>query len=242
MDSNSKEFQVRLVLDYIYRSFMHHAIWFSEIGHQYGRDKARELLKVYYERSYDIHLNRLSKVLGFETKSGLPGPLLEMDDRKLDELKEAVAINWLATDGVWFQAVEFDKGLFDAKRINDSCWAQFSPFEAYSIQRLLDLPEKSGLEGLKQALQYRLYATINKQSILDESSESFVFQMNECRVQAARKRKGLEDYPCKSGGLIEYSSFAEAIDPRIKTECIACPPDAHPEGYYCAWRFSLSER
>ena len=52
--------------------------------------------------------------------------------------------------------------------------------------------------------------------------------MNDCRVQAARKRKGLADYPCKSGGLVEYRSFAETIDPRIRTSCIACPPDDHP--------------
>jgi hypothetical protein len=101
------------------------------------------------------------------------------------------------------------------------------------------LAENPGLEGLKTALQFRLYATINKQSIVKETSDSFVFQMNECRVQAARKRKGLEDYPCKSGGLVEYNTFAEAIDPRIQTECLSCPPDPHPEGYFCAWRFFL---
>jgi hypothetical protein len=102
---------------------------------------------------------------------------------------------------------------------------------------MLGLGENPGLDGLKKALDYRLYATINKQSIVDEKPGSFIFRMNECRVQVARKRKGLDDYPCKSGGLIEYTSFAETIDPRIKTECIACPPDPHPEDYFCAWKF-----
>jgi hypothetical protein len=184
-------------------------------------------------------MKRLSKVLGFEMKENLPGPLMAMEEEKLDAFTEAVAVNWLANDGVWFQAVEFDKGMFDAKRCNDSCWAQFSPFEAWSVKHLLDLPENPGLEGLKKALQYRLYATINKQSFSEETENSFVFKMNECRVQVARKRKGLEDYPCKSGGLIEYASFADTVDSRIKTECIACPPDPHPEDYYCAWRFSI---
>lgn len=59
------------------------------------------------------------------------------------------------------------------------------------------------------------------------------------RVQAARKRKGLEDYPCKSGGLVEYTYFARAIDSRITTECITCPPDPHPDDYFCAWRFYM---
>ena len=67
------------------------------------------------------------------------------------------------------------------------------------------------------------------------------FQMNDCRVQSARKRKGLDDYPCKSGGLVEYTYFARSIDERIKTECIGCPPDDHPEDWFCAWRFYMDE-
>lgn len=236
---SAKEQQVRLVLDYMHRAMMHHAMWLAEVQHQYGREKAHAILREVYERTYDIQVQRLAKVLGFEIQEGVPGPLLNMEEGRLGALKEALAVNWLANDGVWFQAVEQSRGMFDAKRCNDSCWAQFSPFEAWSVKKLLGLPENPGLEGLKQALQYRLYATINKQSFAEETENSFVFRMDECRVQAARKRKGLEDYPCKSGGVIEYTSFAEAIDARIRTECIACPPDAHPEGYYCAWRFYL---
>ena len=101
---------------------------------------------------------------------------------------KALLLNWLANDGVWFQAVEFKHGLFDAKRCNDTCWAQFSPFEAWSIRNFLNLPENPGLEGLKTALQFRLYATINEQSIVEESPTSFVFRMNECRVQSARSK------------------------------------------------------
>jgi hypothetical protein len=77
------------------------------------------------------------------------------------------------------------------------------------------------------------------QSIVEETEDSFVFQMNECRVQAARKRKGLDDYPCKSAGLVEYAYFARTIDFRIETECVGCPPDAHPDEWFCAWRFTM---
>jgi hypothetical protein len=141
---------------------------------------------------------------------------------------------------VWFQTVEFAEGMNDAKRCNDSCWARFSPFEAASIKKLLELEEQPGLDGLKRALGFRVYAGINKQSIVDESADSFIFRMDECRVQAARKRKGLADYPCKSGGLVEYTYFARAIDPRITTTCVGCPPDDHPDSWYCAWKFAIS--
>ena len=218
---------------------MHHAMWYAEVQHQFGREKAFEIMGKAFDRSYQIQMKRLGKILGFDMEEEVPSSLMAMDEASMEELKEAIAVNWLANDGVWFQQVEFTKGMNDAKRCNDSCWAQFSPFEARSIKKLLGLADNPGLEGLKKALDYRLYATINKQSIIEETENSFVFRMNECRVQVARKRKGLDDYPCKSGGLVEYTTFAETIDPRIKTECIACPPDPHPEEYYCAWRFTI---
>ncbi len=238
-ESVSNHETVKLILDYIHRSMMHHAMWYGEVQHQFGREKALEIMHDVCNISYDIVLKRLSKISGFEIDNNLPGLMLQMQESELEALKEGVAVNWLANDGVWFQAVEKAYGMFDAKRCNDSCWGQFSPLEAWSAKRLLKLGNQPGLDGLKQALQYRLYAAINKQEITEETEDSFVFRMVDCRVQSARKRKGLEDYPCKSAGIIEYRSFAETIDSRIKTECIACPPDVHPQNWYCAWRFIL---
>ena len=238
-DGLTNEETARLIVDYFHRTMMHHALWFAEVQHQLGYEKALKIMDVAYKQSYDIQMKRLSKTFGFEMKDDVPAPMLNFSKETLETIKENVAINWLANDGVWFQAVENAYGMFDAKRCNDSCWAQFSPFEAWSIKRFLKLDDNSGLEGLKKALQFRLYASINKQEIIEETADSFVFRMVDCRVQSARKRKGLEDYPCKSAGIVEYRSFADSIDARIKTECIGCPPDKHPEGYYCSWKFYM---
>jgi hypothetical protein len=104
----------------------------------------------------------------------------------------------------------------------------------------LDIEPGGGLEALEHALKFRLYARINEQEFIRKDPNKAVFRMNKCRVQDARKRKGLDDFPCKSVGIVEYSGFASTIDPRIKTRCIACPPDPHPESYWCAWEFTLS--
>ena len=240
-DDLSRDQLVRLILDVIHRSILHYGLWFTEVRHQMGTARALRVLQTAYERSLDIQLNRLSKVLGFELQDGLPKALLEMERGELKKLLDGFCANWLANDGVWFQAVEFKDGMNDAKRCNDSVWGQFSPIEAWAIKRFLNLPERPGLDGLKKALGFRIYAQINIQSIIEEGSDSLVFQMNECRVQSARKRKSLDDYPCKSAGLVEYTYFARSIDDRIQTECIGCPPDPHPEDWFCAWRFTLKE-
>ncbi|MGD9330180.1 MAG: DUF6125 family protein [Desulfobacterales bacterium] len=234
--------KARLVVDFIHRTIMHYAMWYGEVRHQLPAGEAYDVLAEASRRSIGIQLQRLGQTLGFAVEDGLPQPLLDLPAETMERLLDNVAFNWLANDGVWFQAVEFSHGMNDAKRCNDSCWAQFSPFEAWSIRRFLGADRAAGLDGLKQALNLRVYGRINRQSFEDEGARAFVFRMDNCRVQAARQRKGLADYPCKSAGLVEYTYFARAFDARIKTECIGCPPDPHPDDWYCAWRFSLDEQ
>ena len=99
----------------------------------------------------------------------------------------------------------------------------------------------SRLGGLKQAFNFRVCGRINRWSFEDSGPPTFVFRMDECRVQAARKRKGRADYPCQSAVLVAYPYFARAFDARIKTVCVGCPPEPHPENGYCAWRVTRAE-
>ncbi len=164
----------------------------------------------------------------------------ELSPETMRGMLEDFAKNWLAHDGLWFQVVEKHHGINEAIRFDTEAWETFTVIEAKRIMKRHNIAEGSGLDGLKEALGYRLYAFINEQEIRNETPTSFEFVMTDCRVQSARARKGLPHFPCKSVGLVEYSKFAETIDPRIKTECICCPPDPEAgEDHYCAWRFSL---
>ena len=63
--------------------------------------------------------------------------------------------------------------------------------------------------------------------------------MKGCRVQEARRRKGLPDFPCKSVGIVEFGEFAKAVDERITVECLQCPPDELGTGEFCKWSFKI---
>ena len=120
-------------------------------------------------------------------------------------------------------------------------WEKFTEIEANRIKKFLNLPENGGLDSLEQALNFRLYAAVNKQEAVREDDKTLVFRMNECRVQQARRRKNMPLFPCKPVGIVEYSGFAKTIDSRIKTEVISCPPDEPTGEYYCAWKFTLDD-
>lgn len=228
-----------LIMDMIHRITVHHTLWFSEVTHQLGLPKSLELMDEAWRKTYPAQIKRLAEIFGFELIDSLPATLLAKNQNELMKILEELGKSWLAADGIWFQTVESNYDMGEAKRCNDSCWTKFSPFEAVSIKRFLNLPEMAGLDGLKKALRFRLYAFINKQTIVDDTERSIIFYMNDCRVQSARMRKGLADYPCKSAGLVEYRTFAETIDARLRTECIGCPPDEHPKEWFCSWRFYL---
>ncbi len=164
----------------------------------------------------------------------------ELDHNALVATIEDFAKNWLAHDGLWFQAVETRLGLEAAIELDAQAWEQFTIIEARRIMARCNIPAHSGLEGLKRALGFRMYAVLNRQEIRNETDTSFEFFMVDCRVQSARHRKGMPLFPCKSVGLVEYRGFASTIDPSIKTSCLVCPPDkAAGAESYCGWKFSI---
>ena len=151
------------------------------------------------------------------------------------------AKNWLAHDGLWFQAVDQKYGMDVAIDIDREAWRKFTVVEAKRIMSRLGLEPGGGIPALVECLKHRLYARLNLQESIEVSDTRAVFRMVDCRVQSARKRKGLPDFPCKTVGIVEYTEFARTIDPRIETRCIACPPDSHPDDLWCAWEFILND-
>ena len=164
--------------------------------------------------------------------------LKQHSKEELISFLEDAAKNWLAHDGLWFLAVEEAFDMETAIRLDARAWEQFTVIEARRIMRRHSIEPGGGLSALAKALGYRLYAFINKQEI-ELTDGKLIFRMNTCRVQEARRRKGLSDFPCKPVGLVEYSGFARTIDPRIQTRCLGCPPDPHPDEWWCAWEFTL---
>lgn len=152
------------------------------------------------------------------------------------------AKNWLAHDGLWFQAIEATHGLDVAIAADRAAWQRFTVVEAKRIMERLGIAPGGGISALVECLRHRLYARLNTQELTERSDRRAVFVMRDCRVQSARRRKGLPDFPCKAVGLVEYAEFAKAVDPRIETRCISCPPDPHPDDVWCAWEFTLVPR
>lgn len=169
---------------------------------------------------------------------------MNLDDLSKEELKELVKIyarNVFALDGVWFQSIEQKLGMDEAMEHDRNAWRRFTETEARRIKNFLQLPDQAGLEGLEQALSLRFSALANSEVELIREGNCLTYRIVDCRVQSARKKKGMPFHPCKSVGIIEHKYFAKIIDERIECETVSCFPDITDSTCACSWRFYLPD-
>ncbi len=218
---------------------VHYGMWFTETVNRLGLHEAIQLESKAFAKYAPLASKKLGPHLETPNKEDLASLVSEKSEKEVLELIRDLAKTWVASDGVWFQAVETSAGMFVAKEINDRCWANFAALEAFKILQFLGLSAGCGLVGLQEALEFRTYSLINKHVSEIMEDGSLLLTFHECRVQNSRRRKKMDDYPCKSAGLIEYSNFAAFVDSRIVTECVYCPPDKVTEEQFCSWRFLM---
>ncbi len=168
-------------------------------------------------------------------------PYAEMSREELLRALEMFARHWLAHDGCWFLAGEARLGMEQAIELDRRAWEQFAALEARRIMTTFGIGPAGGLPALERVLSLRMYSLINPQHTeWSDDRRTLRFFMDVCRVQETRRRRGLPDFPCQSVGRVEFDVFARTVDPRIRTTCLYCPPEA-PAGKYCAWEFCLAD-
>jgi hypothetical protein len=234
-----KEELLRLVGTFFGYLLAHYGMWFTEAVNHHGAETAVELENEVLQKYFPLAAKRLAPHLGVEMEGSVPRVLASKSREELLLLLKDIAKTWVTGDGIWFQAVESSLGMTAAKMVNDACWSHFGRLESLKVSEHLELGTNGGLEALERALHLELYSTISAHSAGWEKDGSLVFTINECRVQDARRRKQMDDYPCKSAGMTQYTGFAKSVDPRIKTECVYCPPDVLDDDQFCSWRFSM---
>ena len=139
-------------------------------------------------------------------------------------------------DGYWFQYVEDEVGTETAVKIDGKIWTRHAIAEAREIKRIFEIPEE-GPPSVMRALTYTLSMETPEYEVF--TPERIVLRMTRCPMQEARLKQGRPEFPCREQGLIIYPGIAREIDSRVKVRCLQCPPDRHPDGFWCRWEYYL---
>ena len=126
-------------------------------------------------------------------------------------------------------AAEFDAKVFDRN----------GKVQAWKIKKALDLQD-SMKDFAKAITLSTLFSNVAFE--FPEISDNRVqLLVTNCVMQMNRLKLALPELPCKKAGVAACEGFASAFNSNLKTTCLQCPPDEHPDDRWCHWLFEIQK-
>lgn len=144
----------------------------------------------------------------------------------------------LTLDGLWFLGVERVQGTEEAIRMDEEVWRQFGKSEGKVLKKFLSLNTVSELEDICRVyLLTPVFGNLGARAEIRR--DKCYLTVTDCHPQKARIKKSLGEFPCKKVGIAYFESLLSELNPKIKFDCVVCPPDEHPQDLWCEWEVSF---
>lgn len=140
---------------------------------------------------------------------------------------------------MYFLGIERKFGTDAATEIDAGVWEAMATIEAKSLQKMFHVDENPSVTKIMDILRKSSWALDQPFKTVEVSSNRAVLIVNRCRTQETRLNKELDEFPCKKVRFGYLKNFAETLNPKVKVNCLICPPDEHPKDSWCKWEFTL---
>jgi len=148
--------------------------------------------------------------------------------------------NMWTVDGLYYLFIEEKYGTKEATEIDRKVWEIMGKLEARKIKELLNIKGKD-IPSIMKALSYSGWSMDLEDKEIEIKENKGIIRNIKCRVQKTRLSKGLSEFGCKPVRRGFLKEFAKEFNPKIKVDCIVCPPDEHKDDLWCEWIFTLEE-
>ena len=163
--------------------------------------------------------------------------LEKLPRKSLIDLIKMYSRNWVTVDGLWFSGVEEKYGIDAAMELDVRMWQIGSKTEARRIKKLFNMDE-GGIANIIKTIDFMSWAFCFGYEY-DVTDERAVWTCKRCLPQEQRIKLGKGEFPCKPTFEALFSNVIDIIDPRVKYQCLFCPPDPHPQDECCKWELTL---
>jgi hypothetical protein len=147
--------------------------------------------------------------------------------------------NLWRVDGLYFLGIEKKFGTEAATEIDSGVWQVMAQIEAKGLQRMFQVSENPDVKTIIELLRKSSWALDQPFKTIEVSDKQATLSVDKCRTQEARLSKGLDEFPCKQVRFGYLKNFAQSLNPKVKVNCMICPPDAHPKDLWCKWEFRI---
>lgn len=147
--------------------------------------------------------------------------------------------NLWRVDGLYFLGIEKRFGTEAATEIDAEVWDAMAGIEAKILQKMFNVGENPDVSAIMDLLRKSSWALDQPLKTIDVNRERAVLGIDRCRTQETRTGKGLTEFPCKKVRFGYLKNFAKTLNPRVKVNCLVCPPDKHPKDSWCKWEFTF---
>lgn len=165
--------------------------------------------------------------------------LASMSSEKLLDYLFLQVRNLWRVDGLYFLGIEKRFGTEAATEIDAGVWEIMAGIEAKSLQKMFHVSENPDVSTIMGLLRRSSWALDQPFKTVEVSNDHAVLRIDRCRTQETRLNKGLGEFPCKKVRFGYLKNFAVTLNPKVKVNCLVCPPDKHPKDSWCKWGFTL---
>lgn len=175
-------------------------------------------------------------------------PSGSVEDRKmLETMPNNELLNFLflqvrnlwRVDGLYFLGIERKFGTEAAAEIDAGVWEAMAAIEAKSLQKMLQTSENPTIPEIMDLLRKSSWALDQPFKTIENDNGRAVLWVKRCRTQETRLSKGLTEFPCKNVRHGYLKNFAKTLNPKVRVNCLICPPGKHPKDSWCKWEFVL---
>ncbi len=147
--------------------------------------------------------------------------------------------NLWRVDGLYFLGMEEKFGTEAATEIDAGVWEIMAKIEAKSLQKMFQIGENPDITTIIELLRKSSWALDQPFKTIEVSNNRAILTIDKCRTQETRLKKGLGEFPCKKVRFGYLKNFAKTLNPKVRVNCLVCPPDKHPKDLWCKWEFTL---